>query len=186
MPEFLKYQSHFKKKEPMNIETLQLLARYHFWATQRLSLSLQFVSKEDFFKDQKLFFKSIAGTLNHLLVADQLWLTRFTQGISLPLSLDQLLENDREPLMYQFVNNTKQWQAFIQTLDPQQLDQIFNYTTTQGYQVQVPYAATLMHVFNHATHHRGQITAALTQLDYSAPELDLIYMLIDEQRHADY
>ena len=46
----------------------------------------------------------------------------------------------------------------------------------------LPYAATLMHVFNHATHHRGQITAAMTTLDYASPELDMLFMLMEEQQ----
>jgi len=46
----------------------------------------------------------------------------------------------------------------------------------------LPYAATLMHVFNHATHHRGQITAAMTALDYASPELDMLFMLMEEQQ----
>mgnify|MGYP003483959232 FL=1 len=46
----------------------------------------------------------------------------------------------------------------------------------------LPYSATLLHIFNHGTHHRGQITAALTSLGYSCPELDLVYMLIEQQK----
>ncbi len=41
----------------------------------------------------------------------------------------------------------------------------------------LPFAATLAHVFNHGTHHRGQITAALTALGQPCPSLDLVYFL---------
>ena len=46
----------------------------------------------------------------------------------------------------------------------------------------LPFAATLAHVFNHGTHHRGQVTAALTALGHPCPVLDLVYMLQEEQR----
>lgn len=166
----------------MNIQTFQLLARYHAWANQQLIVHLNNVSDSDFFKDQKLFFNSIFGTLNHLLVADHLWLSRFSQGISPSISLNTIIEDDREPLLQKLNHATHQWQVFIQSLDSKILTEMFHYTTTAGKSMQLPYAATLMHVFNHATHHRGQITAAMTALDYAAPELDMIYMLINEQK----
>jgi uncharacterized damage-inducible protein DinB len=50
--------------------------------------------------------------------------------------------------------------------------------------VALPFAATLAHVFNHATHHRGQITAALTAAGHAAPELDLVYLLQQEAAAA--
>ena len=46
----------------------------------------------------------------------------------------------------------------------------------------LPFAATLAHVFNHGTHHRGQITAAVTMLGHECPELDLVWMLQQESR----
>jgi uncharacterized damage-inducible protein DinB len=46
----------------------------------------------------------------------------------------------------------------------------------------LPFAATLAHVFNHSTHHRGQITAALTAMGQPAPELDMVYMLQAENQ----
>lgn len=54
------------------------------------------------------------------------------------------------------------------------------YTTTRGAEVSLPFALTLAHVFNHSTHHRGQITAALTALGQPCPELDLVYFLQSE------
>ena len=43
--------------------------------------------------------------------------------------------------------------------------------------MRLPFAATLAHVFNHGTHHRGQITAALTAMGHACPELDMVWML---------
>jgi uncharacterized damage-inducible protein DinB len=42
----------------------------------------------------------------------------------------------------------------------------------------VPFTPTLTHVFNHGTHHRGQISAAVTGLGHEAPELDLLFTVI--------
>ena len=41
----------------------------------------------------------------------------------------------------------------------------------------LPFAATLGHVFNHGTHHRGQITAAITAMGHACPEIDMVWML---------
>lgn len=60
----------------------------------------------------------------------------------------------------------------IETLD---------YQTSTGQPKSLPYAATLLHVFNHGTHHRGQISAALTAMGYPCLELDLVYMLVEQQ-----
>jgi uncharacterized damage-inducible protein DinB len=58
-----------------------------------------------------------------------------------------------------------------------------NYQTSTGQPKSLPYAATLVHGFNHGTHHRGQISAALTAMGYACPELDLVYMLVEEQQN---
>ena len=55
------------------------------------------------------------------------------------------------------------------------------YTILRGTRAVLPFPATLAHVFNHGTHHRGQITAALTATGHECPELDLVYMLQQEQ-----
>ena len=55
-----------------------------------------------------------------------------------------------------------------------------SYTSTAGQDLTLPFAATLTHVFNHGTHHRGQISAALTAMGRPAPVLDLVQVLVQE------
>ena len=81
-----------------------LLARYNLWATRRLFEHVDALPVADYRRDAGLFFKSIHGTLNHLLVAEHaLWRRRFTEGVSPRLALDAELESDRarlRPLFY--------------------------------------------------------------------------------------
>lgn len=167
----------------MDIQTFQLFARYHTWATHQLCISLTNLSDEDFQKNCGLFFHSIFGTLNHLLVAEQhLWFSRFKYGISPKLHLDQILENDRHRLIKRIKKGCYAWQEFIHDLNQTTLDSDIHYTNTRGQNMTLPFAATLLHVFNHATHHRGQITAVMTNLGYQSPELDMLFMLMEDQK----
>ena len=59
------------------------------------------------------------------------------------------------------------------------------YTSTEGVPRTVPFTPTLTHVFNHGTHHRGQITAAITAMGHDAPELDLLFTGAGRGREED-
>ena len=168
----------------MDLSNFQLFARYNTWATQRLNLCLDQISDEDFYKDQGLFFRSIFGTLNHLLLGEHvLWFSRFSVGHSPQIALNSIIQNDRYVLTQTLVQKSFHWQEYLQNLHPALLSQTLDYQSSKGQQISVPFAATLLHVFNHATHHRGQITAALTSMGYDCPELDMIYMLLEENKH---
>lgn len=168
----------------INLESLQLLARYNIWATTKLSQSLADVTDADFYRDCGLFFQSIFGTLNHLLLGEhELWFPRFAQGHSPALQLNTIVEQDRHVLIQTLQEKTLNWITFLNAVKPQDLTGNLNYQTSTGQQKSLPYAATLVHVFNHGTHHRGQISAALTAMGYVCPELDLVYMLVEEQQN---
>ncbi len=141
------------------------LARYNVWATERLLAAIEPVNEFDYRRDLRLFFKSIHGTLNHLLVGEHmLWQRRFARGESPKLELDMEVEPERDRL------GQASWPA-------ERFDGQLGYTTTRGQAMSLPFATTLAHVFNHGTHHRGQISAALTMLGQPAPELDLVFFL---------
>ena len=159
------------------------LAGYSEWATRRLVQAVQAISEDDYRKDCGLFFKSIHGTLNHLLVGEHmLWYPRFAKGISPKVALDMEAEPVRERLAQALKGGASNWLPLIESWPAERFDGKLSYTTTRGQDVSLPFVATLAHVFNHGTHHRGQITAALTALGQPCPVLDLVYMLQEEDR----
>jgi uncharacterized damage-inducible protein DinB len=157
-------------------------ARYHVWATHRLLEAVSRVPGEDYQRDVGLFFKSIHGTLNHILVAEHLlWYARFAKGASPVLALDTEVEPHRERLAQALKGGSANWTPLIASWSAERFDGQLVYRTSQGDPLSLPFAATLAHVFNHATHHRGQITAALTATGQPCPELDMVYFLLSEQ-----
>ena len=167
----------------MELHSFQLMTRYNSWATQRLNLILDQVSDEDFYRDSGLFFQSIFGTLNHLLLGEHaLWFPRFSQGHSPKIALNSIIEQDRYVLTQTLLEKSFHWQNYLHDLDPALLSGLFHYQTSKGQDISVPFAGTLLHVLTHGTHHRGQITAALTAMGYDCPELDLIYMLLEQTK----
>ena len=160
---------------------LLTLARYNLWATQALLAHVDAVPEADYRRDLGLFFKSIHGTLNHLLVGEhQLWFRRFAEGASPALALDTEAEPDRARLRQRLLEGAQNWLPLLDVWPQERLLGRLDYRRTDGQAVSLPFAATLAHVFNHGTHHRGQITAALTALGRPCPAIDLVYMLQQE------
>ena len=162
-------------------EHLQTLARYNLWATKRLCTQLAVLPDADYRRDAGLFFKSIHGTLNHLLVGEHLlWFARFAEGSSRVTALDMEAEPERYRLHERLQEGALAWLPLIEVWPEGRLLGMLDYRRIGGQPVSLPFAATLAHVFNHGTHHRGQITAALTAMGQACPELDMVTMLQQE------
>jgi uncharacterized damage-inducible protein DinB/GNAT superfamily N-acetyltransferase len=162
-------------------EHLQTLARYNLWATQRLAAHVNVLTEADYRRDVRLFFKSIHGTLNHLLVGEHLlWFARFAEGASAVTALDIEAEPDRARLQERLGEGALAWLPLIEVWPEERLLGTLTYQRINGQTVTLPFAAALAHVFNHGTHHRGQITAALTAMGHACPELDMVFMLQEE------
>jgi uncharacterized damage-inducible protein DinB len=154
------------------------LARYNLWATRKLYESVDALPEADYRRDAGLFFKSVHGTLNHLLVGEHaLWFPRFSEGASNSVALNVELESDRAHLRQRLIEGAQRWAPLIAALPAERFEVALAYTTTRGVPQSLPFAATLAHVFNHGTHHRGQITAAITAMGHACPEIDLVWML---------
>ena len=175
-------ERHDGEDSPLRMQ-LATLARYNVWATGRLFEHVDALPDDDYRRDAGLFFKSVHGTLNHLLVAEQaVWRPRFADGSSPKVALDKELEPDRAAVRERLLAGARAWQPLISGWGEARLNGRLGYTTMSGVAVSLPFAATLAHVFNHGTHHRGQITAAITAMGHACPGLDLVTMLQAESR----
>jgi uncharacterized damage-inducible protein DinB/GNAT superfamily N-acetyltransferase len=170
----------YEKPLPTSPLKAQLLtmARYGAWATAKLFEHVDALPEADYRRDCGLFFKSVHGTLNHLLVTEHLlWRRRFAEGLSPRLALDAEAEPDRVALKARLLEGAAAWPASIDGWSDERLAATLDYTTSKGVPMSLPFAATLNHVFNHGTHHRGQISAGLTAMGHPCPEIDLVWML---------
>eukprot|EP00029_Vermamoeba_vermiformis_P011620 TRINITY_DN6445_c0_g1_i1.p1 TRINITY_DN6445_c0_g1~~TRINITY_DN6445_c0_g1_i1.p1 ORF type:complete len:180 (-),score=19.88 TRINITY_DN6445_c0_g1_i1:163-672(-) len=153
------------------------MAEYHKWAYERLFEATNKVKDADYRKEIGLFFKSIHGTFNHLLLVDRLWYGRVTQNQIKMTGLDQVVLDDWEEIKKEILIGADKWIELVKGLNEEKLKAEFTYTDSHGFQLQRELGPVLDHVFNHGTHHRGQITAALTSLGYESPSIDLLYFL---------
>ena len=132
-------------------------------------------------RDLKLAFRSVHGTLNHLLLVEhEVWYRRFAEGDSPVTQLDTEVEPDRAALSERLAEAALAWLPLIEVWPESRLLGTLSYRRVTGEAATLPFAAALAHVFNHGTHHRGQVSAALTALGRPAPALDLAVMLVQE------
>lgn len=155
------------------------LARYHRWAHGVLMRCVDLVGDEDYDRDLGLFFGSIHRTLNHILLVDRLWYGRFIGDPPAFRGLDETLIDEREPLADALDEQAQIIAHYVEEFPEARFEGNLRYTDSGGMDRELPFAPLLAHVFNHGTHHRGQISAAITRLGHPAPEMDLPYYLIE-------
>ncbi|PJZ46358.1 DinB family protein [Leptospira brenneri] len=150
---------------------------YHIWATNLLYESLETISDENYKKDVCLFFKSIHGTLNHLLLVEKVWYSRLVGELYIPKSLSEEIEQNRQTLNSRMFQSLELWNSWLEKVDDTAWQTIFRYKTMRGFEAELIFCDVIQHNFNHRTHHRGQITAAITQLGGKSPEIDYVFYL---------
>jgi uncharacterized damage-inducible protein DinB len=153
----------------------EMLAGYNAWANERVYAAAAALADADYRADHGAFFGSVHGTLNHLLVGDRIWMHRLTGEGPSPTKLDAILHEDFAGLRAAREAEDARIVAYVASLAPADLDRIIRYRTISNpgdIEQRLDYA--LAHVFNHQTHHRGQVHALLTQISDAAPSLDLI------------
>ena len=163
----------------------QMLATYNRWANARVYEVAAALSEEELNRDAGAFFGSLIGTLNHVLVADRIWLKRFTGEGSAPTRLDTILHPDLIGLTGARVAEDRRIVEWVGSLSDEALAGRFTYVTvTDVRTVSQRLAPALAHFFNHQTHHRGQAHATLTALGQPSVPLDLIYFQRTEEGRA--
>jgi uncharacterized damage-inducible protein DinB len=153
-----------------------MLAAYNAWANEQLFEAASKLSDADFRADRGAFFRSVHGTLNHLLVTDRIWLRRFTGKGEAPDRLDAVLFDHLAELRAARRAEDRRIVAYVEELSQEALGWRIRYRTISDQtEIEQPLAPALAHFFNHQTHHRGQVHCLLTGLAGEAPSLDLIH-----------
>jgi uncharacterized damage-inducible protein DinB len=153
------------------------LAAYNQWANQRLYREAGGLPDEARKRDLGLFFRSLHGTLNHLLVGDRIWLRQLTGEGPEPKALNEILFKDFAELNDAREQEDARIIRFVGALSEADLDAFFAYRTLTGKENVQRRGETLAHFCNPQTHHRGQAHAALTILGITEPApLDLLVM----------
>ena len=163
----------------------RMFAAYNQWANARVYEAAADLAEDELNRDTGAFFGSLIGTLNHVLVADRIWLRRFTGEGSAPAQLDAILHPDLIGLAGARVAEDQRIIDWIGSLSKEALAGRFTYlTVTDMRTVSQRLAPALAHFFNHQTHHRGQAHATLTALGRPSISLDLIYFQRTEEGRA--
>jgi uncharacterized damage-inducible protein DinB len=152
-----------------------MMANYNAFANHRLFEAAATLSEVDYRADQGAFFKSVEGTLNHLLVADRIWMKRFTGAGAAPDRLDAILFRDFAALRAAREAEDSRIRVYVDALTGDEILRKITYRSiTSAKLIEQPMWQALAHFFNHQTHHRGQVHALLTRITGAAPELDLL------------
>ncbi len=171
---------------------LTRMARYNQWVNRRLYDKVQSLPATEIAKDRGAFFGSILGTLNHILVGDIFWLRRFSSSklcrdalapmreMAMPTSLRDVLFDDIQILRVKREEMDTLILNFSETWNNEVLASPIRYRNIAGEKHQQPLGVLLQHLFNHQTHHRGQITTLLFQAGIDPESTDLIMMLMEE------
>ena len=155
------------------IAYFQLLANFNAWANMKIFSACKGLDDAEYKKDRRAFFSSIHGTLNHLLVVDRAYISRI-EGIDHGLkSFDQILFESLLQLEEARINEDKRLIDLVNSLS---LESIHKEITYKGFETgNTTYTINmiLITLFNHQTHHRGQIHNMLSQAGIKPPQIDI-------------
>lgn len=158
----------------MGTELFRMLARFNEWANGHIYDCCARLSDADYRMDRKAFFGSVHATLNHLLVVDKLWRARVEGGTTGIKSLNQVLYDDFALLRAAHRAEDAALIRAVDAIDTANVSKPLAYKFVDGTPAETPLDVVLITLFNHQTHHRGQIHVMLTQAGITPPPLDII------------
>lgn len=155
------------------------LADYNIWANGRIFEAAERVGETARRQKTGAYFTDLHGTLSHIMVADRLWMARL-EGRPQPYRrLDELPYDDWNELQVARVEQDTAIRDFIERLSNDDIEGALVYSSLTGGEHALPRRIILTHMFNHATHHRGQAHHQLRQLGVDEPPpLDLPYFVL--------
>ncbi len=176
------------------LDNFNMMAKYNQWMNKRLYSIAATLDEVQLTRDLGAFFDSISGTFNHILVADIIWLKRFANhsrrfssltypsSLPHPQSLAQILYPQFRDLKEVRVHMDQVIIDFINELNENDLGEVLHYSNTKGKKFNKQLGFLVLHFFNHQTHHRGQISTLLNQLEIDTGVTDLLAIIPESEK----
>jgi uncharacterized damage-inducible protein DinB len=168
---------------PLPASTARELLLYMLWADRLMLKAVREVRPDDLTRDAGTSFKSLLGTMAHMVVAMRIWLSRFSGS-----PLDRVPAIADLPDLPSWIQGWEETasgiEAFLAGLTDEQLAAPLTWTTTGGETYTRPLWQPVIHLANHATYHRGQVVSLLRQMGYQPPSTDLVYYFIERSAPA--
>ncbi len=173
------------------LEYLKLMAEYNQWMNDNIYRAAHHLDEHELSNDKGAYFKSIIGTLNHIMVGDIIWFQRvangfrnnksldFIRSLSKPNTLDEIIFDSIEELTNQRKKIDMSIIAFVDELNGSDLEKPLAFQNMKGIPLVKNTGLLMLHIFNHQTHHRGQISTLFSQLGIDIGVTDLLYKIPD-------
>ena len=151
----------------------QAFARYNGSVNGSILELVEPLSKEQIMMETKAYYPSIFETLLHNFIADLNWLKRYRDAFKENKGLDNnLISMDDKSFRKEFESDYRKFFQyrrqmddviiqFVDELDESRLDSVIKYKNYKGEVIEKAIWKTLLHLFNHQTHHRGQVSVLL-------------------------
>lgn len=169
----------------------ELLACYNQSMNEQIYHAATVLDAEQLNKDLGAFFGSICCTLNHILVGDIIWLKRFSEHpagfasleairvLPSPTALSEVLFSDFTELHRVRMAVDTIIQSFALEAREEDFSAALAYSNTKGEAFVKPFGLLVQHLFNHQTHHRGQVSTLLSQSGIDIGVTDLLMLIPD-------
>jgi uncharacterized damage-inducible protein DinB len=150
-----------------------MMARYNRVANERLYDACGRLADDEYRKQRKGSFGSIHALLNHVLLGDRIWMARFEGGGQTTPPLNTVLYDDFAELRKARAAEDQRIERFFSAPGAGFFTRELRYRNSKGVDYVDQSASAAAHLFNHQTHHRGQIHVMLAQTEVAPPSLDL-------------
>ncbi|HUR39186.1 MAG TPA: DinB family protein [Planctomycetota bacterium] len=165
------------------LETVRLLVDYTSWADARMLEAVSKLTPEQWTRDLGSSLKSVRDTAVHIASAQGIWLQRW-KGES-PQGMWAAAEYPTQTsLRERWEPQTRELASFAAAQDEESLAKPLHYRNLKGASITHPLGPLMIHVANHSTYHRGQVTTLLRQLGAQPVSTDFVLYSLEKAKKA--
>jgi uncharacterized damage-inducible protein DinB len=156
----------------MFVNSLRVHLSYSSWASNRLVGASSTLSPKELTRDFATADHNVLGTLAHIYDADRIWLGRVEESPMRPVDTFEV-GTDLEALRRDWEALCERWRLWGNAQSEESIYRYIPYTNSRGDAYTTPVWQIVLHVVNHGSHHRGQVSGFLRAMGYVPPSLDL-------------